>query len=364
MLLRLLGGGDKKRIRRLLAENQIDTSHWPPYSGRPIEVYLSNQYPLASDNLKKRLFREGLKSPVCERCGNDRWQGEPIPIELHHVDGNHNNNELKNLQVLCRNCHGLAPNHKGAATRKRTVKVSRQMYIEAIPQCTSPSDVCRRLGLAPKGRNYDTIHGIMAKEGLVFRSTDEPDTSRDLGDVHIRISPKERSVRAMTPEAKEYLRSLDKPIYGNRAAAAVASRKVVWPSKEELTILVWSKSIENIAKDYGVNGNSVRRWAKRYGVALPPIGYWVRRHAGYTHEQALVSQKRIRKPLHRPTAEQAQLAYEVFKTKGSLRQAGLAIGFNHEVTRDAMIRFGLLSSTFRGRRGRPVKMAESHGAAP
>ena len=31
--------------------------------------------------------------------------GQSIPLELHHIDFNHYNNSLDNLQILCSNCH-------------------------------------------------------------------------------------------------------------------------------------------------------------------------------------------------------------------------------------------------------------------
>lgn len=50
----------------------------------------------------------------CQICG---W-GEInkytniIHLEIHHIDGNHTNNSLNNLQVLCPNCHSLTENYK------------------------------------------------------------------------------------------------------------------------------------------------------------------------------------------------------------------------------------------------------------
>ena len=34
-------------------------------------------------------------------------------LELHHIDGNHSNNELSNLTLLCPNCHALTDNYRG-----------------------------------------------------------------------------------------------------------------------------------------------------------------------------------------------------------------------------------------------------------
>lgn len=356
-LLRLVGGGGHRRLKRLLLENDINTSHFRTYgvaNRRPLSVYLANEHPISSDPLKKRLFKEGLKRRTCERCNRSEWLDEPMPLELHHVDGNHLNNTIDNLQVLCRNCHGLADNHKGAGKRrKKATRVSRAKYIETILTCPNAYEVCKTLGLTAKGRNYDTIYGIMAKEGLSFKTIEEKEQPRDLNGLHSVI---EMIPRPMSAEGKARRRAHEPRIYGTRKEAALARRKTKWPTQEELQRLVWEKPVEMLAVEYGVKGNAIRHWAKRLGVALSPSGYWIRRNAGYDHERALVSQRRIRPPLRRPTKEQAGQAHSIIQNGGSLRQAGKAIGFDHETTKVALIRFGLLTPAFKGQRGRRASL--------
>ena len=48
----------------------------------------------------------------CNRCGNTHWNGQPITIELEHIDGNSDNNNLDNLELLCPNCHSQTPTYK------------------------------------------------------------------------------------------------------------------------------------------------------------------------------------------------------------------------------------------------------------
>jgi Zn finger protein HypA/HybF involved in hydrogenase expression len=62
---------------------------------------------VSSHRLKKYLIRDGYKEKRCEKCGLDEWMGEDIPLELHHKDSNHSNNEFKNLVILCPNCHAI-----------------------------------------------------------------------------------------------------------------------------------------------------------------------------------------------------------------------------------------------------------------
>ena len=58
-----------------------------------------------SNILKYKILQDGLKEYKCEYCGQTEWNNLPIPLELHHIDGNHYNNELSNLMLVCPNCH-------------------------------------------------------------------------------------------------------------------------------------------------------------------------------------------------------------------------------------------------------------------
>lgn len=74
---------------------------------------LNGVYPqYGSDKLRKRLLKEQIKSHQCEKCKRKTWSKETIPLELHHIDGNSNNHKLKNLLLLCPNCHALTDNYR------------------------------------------------------------------------------------------------------------------------------------------------------------------------------------------------------------------------------------------------------------
>ena len=66
-----------------------------------------------SYKLKKRLIEEGYKEHRCEICDVNAWNGCELTLELHHIDGNSMNNELKNLQILCPNCHSQTESYRG-----------------------------------------------------------------------------------------------------------------------------------------------------------------------------------------------------------------------------------------------------------
>ncbi len=61
-----------------------------------------------------------IRGHQCEQCKNTHWQGELIPLDAHHIDGDRKNNNLNNLKLLCKNCHGLTPNY---GYKKECIKV-------------------------------------------------------------------------------------------------------------------------------------------------------------------------------------------------------------------------------------------------
>lgn len=97
-----------------------------------------------SYRLKNRLIEDGYKERRCECCGLTEWNGQPIPLELHHKDGNHDNNKLENLEILCPNCHALTDNYTGknikigkanADYKDNNRKPKREQKINICPVC-------------------------------------------------------------------------------------------------------------------------------------------------------------------------------------------------------------------------------------
>jgi DNA invertase Pin-like site-specific DNA recombinase len=80
---------------------------------KSLEDILNNKIIYSASSLKKRLIEEGLKENKCEICGISEWNGKELCLELHHKDGNHYNNNLGNLQILCPNCHSQSEHFRG-----------------------------------------------------------------------------------------------------------------------------------------------------------------------------------------------------------------------------------------------------------
>ena len=122
-------GGNYDQVQRRIRDQAIDTSHFtsqawnaggvPRGPSRPLQHVLVAGRLTASHNLKRRLFRAGLKHPRCELCGwAERAPDGRIPVELDHINGDKTDNRLENLRVVCPNCHSLQPTHRGLNKRK------------------------------------------------------------------------------------------------------------------------------------------------------------------------------------------------------------------------------------------------------
>lgn len=83
------------------------------------EQYLRSGSVIKSHTLKLKLFKDGIKIKQCEICGVSQWQGVELPLELHHKDGDHYNNELSNLMILCPNCHSIQEGNSGKAVKSK-----------------------------------------------------------------------------------------------------------------------------------------------------------------------------------------------------------------------------------------------------
>ena len=72
----------------------------------PLQEILVENSNYKSSDLKKRLIKEGLKEDICEICGcTNIWNNNPLTLQLDHINGNHHDNRIENLRIICPNCH-------------------------------------------------------------------------------------------------------------------------------------------------------------------------------------------------------------------------------------------------------------------
>ena len=119
-------GGNYLQVKNRINNLGIDISHFTGARwnvgdrkkqtnfGLSLAEILVENSSFQSYKLKNKLFKLGIKIPKCELCGWSKASVDGrIPVELDHINGNHSDNRIENLRILCPNCHSLQITHRG-----------------------------------------------------------------------------------------------------------------------------------------------------------------------------------------------------------------------------------------------------------
>lgn len=207
----VFGGGGVFALKKRLVQENIDYSHIPlglqHNKGIPsgikkkdlseILVYNSNY---TRSKLKKRLIKENILKEECATCGlGPVWNNKPISLQLDHINGIYNDNRLKNLRILCPNCH------------------------------TQTDTWCNKAG------RYKKERGILIKRKPLKRKCSR---------CKVEISDKSKN-QLCTPCFSEI------------------RQKTVRPIKEILLKKIQEQGYSATAREYGVSDNAIRKWSKQ-----------------------------------------------------------------------------------------------------
>lgn len=213
------------------------------------------QYNKACKSEKMLKALTTLRDWKCEKCGRTEWEGQKIPLCIHHIDGNHINNQIENLQVLCPNCHAQTDNYCGRNKNKRS-PITDEQFIIALRQTTSIRQALQKLGINYAAKYYyDKAHELIEKYDIVQKPKKETAIKKQKEKVqkepnHCIDCGKIINNRSQRCEDCEHKRQ----------------RKTEWPQRDELKKLIRVQPFSAIGKMYNVSDNAIRKWCKNYNL--------------------------------------------------------------------------------------------------
>lgn len=96
-------------------------------------------------DIKESKFRKTVRERdvVCQRCGMTDEESlieYGSRLDMHHLDGDHENNDPKNGVLLCRYCHGTVarhlawrPSHRWPGNMKKSTRAKRRREFGVYP---------------------------------------------------------------------------------------------------------------------------------------------------------------------------------------------------------------------------------------
>ena len=252
-------GSNYKTIHKRINRQNISTVHFDQYKNRktnkkPIQDFLIIGSNIGSNELKKRLIKEQLLENKCLECNNTGlWNNKSLTLQLDHINGNHHDNRLENLRILCPNCHTQTITHSGKRLKKEPI-------VHYCPQC---------------GNKFSKSGAVCVK------------------------------------------------------CRALNMKKIKFPNPEEMSKIVWEENIRNLSKRFNCSHTSITEYCKDNNIKIPPRGYWQRRQSGYSHQESLISQAKIRIPKILLSEEKIKEIRKLFSDGYGCREIGRIMDLCH-----------------------------------
>lgn len=154
-----------------LEEHGIDYTNLPIktiFQKQPLEEILVEDSNYDSSKLKKRLIEAGLKEERCEICGvGNEWNGKPLTLQIHHINGNHRDNRIDNLQILCPNCHSQTVNYKGRKNKQSNycIDCGKEIALGSIrcPKCAAKHNRVYKVDIKDRPSKDELLELIQTK---------------------------------------------------------------------------------------------------------------------------------------------------------------------------------------------------------
>ena len=219
-------------------------------------IFQKSKYHISGGRLLKALLK--IRPNQCEICQNTEWLGQPIKLQVHHIDGDNTNNVLENLQLLCPNCHSYTDSWCKTKSKK---EVNDEELINSLQKSETIHQALLKVNLSTSGANYTRAKNLILNNGISL------------------LPP----IKNIIPE-KYFCIDCGKEIKTNSKrcpeCASIAKRQVDRPNRETLKQLIRSTPFITIGERYGVSDNAIRKWCKK-----EKLPYKVKEIKSYSDEE-------------------------------------------------------------------------------
>jgi hypothetical protein len=109
-------GGNYSHMRKTLQRLQLNCEHWTGKAWNKNQQLKDWSEYSKVNSLKPHLIRD--RGHKCEKCSLSEWNGQPIPLEVEHANGDRTNHSKDNVLLLCCNCHAQTSTWRGRKNKK------------------------------------------------------------------------------------------------------------------------------------------------------------------------------------------------------------------------------------------------------
>lgn len=210
--------------------------------------------------LKNLIISNGLKDHKCECCGLTEWNNKPIPIELHHIDGDRNNNSIDNLQIICPNCHAQTENYK-SKNRKSYIHGKNILdadIIRTISESKSISEVLRKFSI-PRSLYFRERCKAFLQSGEAKLKPNKTPFRKKITNSKKRLKKTHHCSKCGCVKSKGGT-TCQKCHFADRQSK-------IKPEKLTLISDIHDLGYSKTGQKYGVSDNAVRKWIRSFGLS-------------------------------------------------------------------------------------------------
>ena len=146
-------GSTTDMLKQLFDEKGFDYSHFKGHAWNKKEE-AKEKRPYNKTGLSPAKIKADYISTheyKCACCGISEWQGKPITLQLHHINGDRSHNEDDNLMLLCPNCHSQTDNFCGKNNKS---VITDEEFLQALEEYGNVCAACRALHITPNQSSY------------------------------------------------------------------------------------------------------------------------------------------------------------------------------------------------------------------